>query len=181
MLKFDPFVSFRTQMLAAKEKASRANEYRRFVRETLAKFQVEDMHDLDDESYGRFLDELKGYRKGRLVAEGLHTEETAAQNPALERYRADCLDELRRHSSRIRHIVSEVVDTPFTCYISGPVSDPYGFTASSGVDISVVVEAGPAAGDLARMLQRRMLFGFGFGPLGVSVNNGPPAAGWVRL
>ncbi len=188
MLKFDPFVSFLGQMDSAKAKAARTNEYRRYVKETLAKFQVEDVHDLDDESYGKFLEELKGFRKGRLVAEGVLVDgagETAETNPELERFRGSCLEDLSRHSQRIRHIVSELVDTPFTCYVAGPVNSS-SFRADSPVEIAVLTEdSGRPAGeiaDLTRMLQRRLMFGFTFGPLSASVRNmQQPGDGWTRL
>ena len=188
MLKFDPFVSFLGQMDSAREKAARANEYRRFVKETLAKFQVDDMHDLGDEDYDKFLEALKGFRKSRLVAEGVLVDgegESADTNPELERFRSSCLEDLSRHSQRIRHIVSELVETPFTCYVTGPVNSR-SFRADSPIEIAVLMEdsARPAGevADLTRMLQKRLMFGFTFGPLGASVRNmQTPAEGWSRL
>lgn len=152
MLKFKDFVGLRGDVQAVRERMARAGEYRRFVEGALSRYGVKDVHDLDDESYGKFMEELKGYRKkARMVAEATE----GAVPPE------DVKRELDDHFPRVVQIVSEVVGD-FDAYLES-LEPP---------KIVVVPDAECDPAVTGPMLQKRFLTGFSFGPLEVEVRIG---------
>lgn len=150
MLKFNDFVGLRSDVKAVRERMARATEYRKFVDETLGKYGVKDVHDLDDEGYTKFMEDLKGYRKkNRLVAEG---------TLALP---GDVLRELKDQSQRVTQAVFDVVGD-FHAYLESVDPD---------VRMVVVPEEDCDVKTTKDLLQRRLLAGFSFGPLMVEVRN----------
>lgn len=147
MLKFKDFVGLRSDVKAVRERMARASEYRRFLDETLGRYGVKDVHDLDDAAYEKFMDEVKSYRKkNRMVSEGAVDEVTK---------------ELTDHRSRITQVVFDVVGD-FDAYLE-----------SAGADFKMVVvpDAACDAETTKTLLQRRLLNGFSFGPLEVDVRS----------
>jgi len=69
MLRYGQFVALNKDIAAKKDLQNRQNEYNRFASEALSRFGAETIHDLSDEDYNRFLDEMKAYRKAKLVSE----------------------------------------------------------------------------------------------------------------
>lgn len=167
MLKFDQFRKFRDQLEEDLTRRSKRDEYDRFFLETLSKYnKAKSVDELDDESYPKFLDELKTYRVSRKLNES-----------SSDDFRAECIEDLQRQSVRVKYLVSEEVTPPFKVYVAGSVLDPAGFDGS--VDIAVVTEASDPS-ELALTLRKKFSWGFTFGPLNVTVV-AAPKKGWLEL
>lgn len=67
MLRYGQFVALNKDIAAKKDLENRQNEYNRFACEALSRFGATTIHDLTDEDYDLFLEEMKRYRKGRQL------------------------------------------------------------------------------------------------------------------
>lgn len=64
MLRYGQFVALNKDITAKKDLENRQNEYNRFASEALSRFGASTVHDLTDEDYDLFLEEMKRWRKG---------------------------------------------------------------------------------------------------------------------
>lgn len=69
MLRYGQFVALNRDIAAKKDLENRQIEYNRFASEALGRFGAATIHDLTDEDYELFLEEMKRYRQARLVSE----------------------------------------------------------------------------------------------------------------